>query len=634
MAANVLQDPISNYQKLTAFKPSPPWGFVATEVVRLLRTYSTGLSIAIGADEITAAWKAHQTHSNRPLVYTGTIVRILRQPPELWLILVQDGSYIAMYPNTIFLKRFETGTVIYFAARDVRHYDGRMNGFYPEIVELVRKTFRKDSAASRGDHTALKESELVKRGSNLHSPADIGKFPHAHVGPQPADTPSQERSSDDPADRISAIALSTVSILFDLNSISPDMLDLPEPMHSFTLQRIWDERCLTPLWIFAVVVDLKLDEDCQVRLQDPSNSDIADQPSVVWKPPHEFKIALSTLRPGFYVLLNKSVIQPTGDSFEVFCNQDTACFYTTGEGPGEKTITSGVYVAGSDEIAASQKRRRVDTVLSKMDSVVDTRSVAILMNPAWQPRFVAHARVVGTPITTDPLVMTIPCDHKVSFNVTGVEMVRRAACIVVGDEVLLQNVEWVASHDGSGAQRGAWVAGSIDNLSMMAGILNSPIARRISPLRDCVAACVPASTDHPVAKSRMPAFLTVHVLVYIQRVEACARRSEVYFEVIDGTSTNYATRVADGLHGTGEKLQEVADRSQVADIVLEVVLPEHHFRHVFESQEGSSFWESNPTQLIGNSTHKLQRGRWLMTLTCFPLSTRKPCVRAFVPYQW
>lgn len=635
MAANILQEPVANYQTLTAFKPPPPWGFVAAEIVRLLRTYSTGLSIAIGADEITAAWKAHQARPKRPLVYTGTIVRILPQPPELWLILVQDGSYIAMYPNTIFLKRFKTGTVISFAARDARHYEKRMNGFYPDIVELVRRTFRKDSAASRGDYTALKESELEERTSNLHSPADIGKFPHAHIGPQPADTPSQERSSVDPADRVTTIALSTIHILFDLSSISTDVLGLPEPMHSFTLQRVWNERCLTPLWIFAVVVDLELDKDCQVRLQDPSYCDITDQPSVLWKPPREFQIALSVLRPGFSVLLNKPVIQPTGDSFEVFCNQDTACFYTAQEGCAEQTITSGVYVAGSKETTVTQKRRRVDTVLSKMDSVVDTRSVSTLVNRTWQPKFVTHARVVGIPIATDPLVMTIPCDHEVSFKVTGVEMMRRAACIVVGDEVLLRNVEWVVSCDESSTPSGAWVAGSVDNLSMMTGILNSPIARRISPLRDCVATCVPFPTNHSRTKSRIPGFVTFHVLVYVQKVEACEETKQVRFKVSDGSHTNdYPTHAMDKFYGTGERLQQITDRGQVANKSLDVVLPKHHFRQVFECRDGPSFWESNYIELIKNSTHKLQRGRWLMTLTCYPLSSKKPCVRAFVPYQW
>lgn len=627
MATNILQDPVANYQILTAFKPPPPWGFVAAEIVRLLRTYSTGLSIAIGADEITAAWQVHRTQPNRPLVYTGTVVRILPCPPELWLIRVQDGSHVAMYPNTAFLKRFETGTVLSFAAKDVSHHEKRSNGVYPDLVELVQRMFRKDSAALRGDHTTLQQARPEKGGSKLYSPSDIGKFPYGRAGPQPADTFSQERSSDDPADRVTSIVSSTTSILFDLNSISSEVLNMSEPMHSYTLQRIWNERCLIPLWIFAVVVDLQLDEGCQIRLQDLSDHHMADQPSVLWKPPPDFKNALSVLRPGFYVLLSKPVVQPTGDSFEVFCSQDTVCYYTVGEKSAGTTMMGGIYVTDSDKNSAAQKRRRVDTILSEMDSVVDTRHVSALVNPASQPNFIAHARVVGAPISVDPLVTVIPCDHNVSIKVTGVEMSRRAACIVAGDEVLLQNMEWVVSEDENSTERGGWVAGSVDNLSMMVGVLNSPIARRILPLKDCFSTSKLHHSGHLGASS----FKTFHVLVHVRKLEVCSKDRQVHLKISDEASTGDLFEHAVGDNETS--LQYTADRSLATEI-YDVVLPEHHFQQLFECHDSYSFWESNHDELVENSISRLQRGRWLMTLTCFPPSSKSPCVRAFVPYQW
>lgn len=628
MATNILAAPVAKLQ--SELKTPAPWGFVARHLVSLIKSYSTGLPFEVAAHEVSVAWKKHcKTAQSCPRVLTGTITHVAYGSPEVWLVRLEDATEVAVYAHCNYSGTVAPASVVSFAAANVLE-PRSAQGAVPEHVRMVRYALRKASTGSDGETNGVQTPTKNVEETNSQSPVDVMKFASRKGQPQNAATPSQVVDPADPGGSVTRVVLPTPNIFFDLESISPAALGLKEPPRAFSLQRVWNERTLTPSWIYAAVVDVEREEDCIVRFQDLPTDDVADQPSVLWRVPRELDGVIGVLKPGFHVLLRNPLVQPTGESFEVLCAPHTTCYYVAKSTTKRLvTLLRPVLQEITNTGPRAVKRQRVDQDLSQSTTVVDMKQVEDLANPESQPEFVTHARVTGAPKKEDSYLTAVPCQHGVVVRVVGQKMARRAAQCTVGDEILLQGMIWaMPSNSSGGPEPTGWIAGSIDNLSSMTGVLWSPLVRHIVSLRDVALLGAKATSS-----------TTAHVLVRIQNAIPNSESRELLLSVTDcrdgGSSSPTHLLVPDILgHGEIENTGHPGKQTRESDRAWDVKVRDTCFESLFWSQMNKSFWDDESMALLVDCLPRLRAGQWLMTLTCHPTEESPlPEVCACVSYN-
>ena len=629
MPANSLERPVAQLQPL--LNPPPPWGFVARHLVALLAAYSTGLSFQVAADEVSAAWARHRrARAARPRVLTATVTHVAPGPPEVWLVRTADAAAAdaAVYAHSNY-----SGVV---APRAVVALDARClvappapRGAVADHVRLVRTAFR--DAADEAARAPATPERKPRRGAS-ESPVDVIKFAAKSARAQTAATPSQQFDAQVPGGAVTQVVMPTPYVFFDLDSIRPGALGLDEPPEAFSLQRVWNERTLTPRWVYAVVAQVKWEEEnAVVRLHDFTDAEEADQPSVLCTLPKELGSLAELLEPGYHVLFGNLAVEPNGNSFNLACTALTTCYYSrkTCAGPSD-TVDKAVMRDITNISGREGKRRRTDAVLSQASSVVSTRQVSGLASPQAQEEFVCHARVVAATKKQGDISATLTCEDGVTVTVAGPRLIQQAMRANVGDEFLFQEMKFVSKGVSTDGIEGCgWVAGCMDNLSTMTGVLFSPIVRQLEPLRVCYS---------KRAVTVCSSIRTAHALVRIHGAGPRTEQKKVVLSVSDCNNTV-----------TSSLTQAIASGDTVRDMGLpghedkelegkntrwQIALRDNCFEALVWSPGEESLSEGEKIERVVDMLPRLKAKPWLVTLIVYPdKEARLPEVSACVPCQ-
>ena len=489
-----------------------------------------------------------------------------------------------MYAHSRHVARFSSGVNIRFAATVM---DPRTEiPLYAESVAIAKQTFAMQStfvsATSDSNQAGAKRSDL-------RSPVDITKVRRS----QTADTPSQQTN----VPQITHAVLPTVLVIFDLDSLPPSHLGLADPLPSYNLQRVWNERSLTPAAIYAAVVEVSQDE-AYVRLQDPCNS-IHDQPSVLWRLEQSHIPFLHMLQVGCTVLLTQPTIQPTGNSFDVNFTDDTLCFYRAAPVQQPQQLSEPCS-------APPQKRRRVSdtpsTDFSSPTSPMDTHTLATLSDIDAARDLVVFAQIVAMPVQEDAHVIAMSCTNGITMRLVGKETCERATQLRIGDQVLFQSVNWTSASRSLPSQTPAgWAASHVDNLSTMRGVLHASFVRNVVRLRDV----------HRIMQSNEKDIHSVHVCVRVVDVGLTHDSHEVHLSVMDHDASNGKEPV---LRDVTNVLHQAQERK--VETKLDVLVVDPCFEHFFRISSRRAFWKGDAAQTIAGCFERVKREHWIMALTC------------------
>lgn len=611
----VLDTPVDRLQ--TLLKPPLPWSFVAGQLVALLKRYSNGLSFEIAAEEISSAWQAHENqtiHEDPSLFMSGKILAIAPGPPELWLARLSDSSIVAWFAHSSLERRFKIGTEFSFATSEAMEvannspdseflrlareaFEGISSGVYtsPECVDSSTKTDPHSTPAKRVPR------HMPGEGSS-QSPADITKFPS--LGEKKAITPSQVPESN-LTSGLKKVLLPTARIYADLDTIDHAVIGLLEPPESFSLQRVWNERSLTPSWIFASVVEVN-ELHLSIRLQNPSLNQVSDQPSVLWRLAPEFNGLANILKSGFEVLLQNPSVEPTGSSFELLCLPHTSCYYRRKQCPGVLEKESG-----PDSVQATRptKRRRVEPDLAELITTVTTKELSQLICPESQSVLTVHSRVIAPPEAQGSIVSILSCEHDVRIRVTGLRMVEKSTSIQPGDEILFRDVVWVPPVISFGSQTLAgWFAQSFENLSVMNGFLLSSFTRIVHRMNSI------SDLSSHIGKGRSScSSRTLHVRVHIHDISVSLGDKKLLVSVRDVSPS----RVHLSRENAGYDIEEAENmKNRDAQDLHQVAIHERGFEELFRTPNAQLFWSNDPERKVAHSLPRLRSGSWIMTVSC------------------
>ncbi|KAI0559089.1 hypothetical protein FGB62_169g218 [Gracilaria domingensis] len=459
MSSCMLQAPVLEIQKKLKLKRQLPWGYVAASLVSLLRRYSTGLSLSVVCDEILAQHQSQrqgeeceQTHCR------AIIVRVTKEPPEIWLIHLADGRYVAFYAHSKLFSRFKPGVSFSFPSNALGF--SSCEDVQAEALAHARK-------ALNSSPTSFATPKAADRAL---SPVDIAKLNHAPNSL--VESPSSKSTSLIPT--LSAVILPTPTVLVDLDSVPSNTLNLNEPIESFTLQRVWNERSLHPSYIFARVVEVN-PKNKHIRIQDQSSDLSITQPSVLWLL-HENQYSYADMvEEGCFVLLERPAVQPNGNSFFVIANECTTCYYRKFSSAAKTNLRSlpraTIIVP---ESPPRKRQRRRDPDLSQSQNPVDSRALTQLLEPHLQKEFVLVSVAERQPIIEDVHLAEVQCPNNVRIRIVGREMVKRCNSVSPGDQLLFEGVRWVAASTTLGSQTTAgWAASSFHNVSSLSSVLQS-----------------------------------------------------------------------------------------------------------------------------------------------------------------
>ncbi|CAN8061336.1 unnamed protein product [Agarophyton chilense] len=460
MSSNVLQAPVAEIQR--KLKRNLPWGSVAASLVSLLRRYSAGLSLSVACDEILAQHQSQLQSEEFPTHFHAVVIQVSAEPPEIWLIRLTNGRYVAFYAHSKLLARFKPGVSFSFPSEAMKY---SRQSVQIETLAFARKAL--SSVSTLGVNPKERE--------NARSPVDVAQLnrdPTEHAEALVKKSLSMTSS-------ISAAVLPTPTVLIDLDSLPANAFNVKGPVESFTLQRVWNERSLAPKYIFARVVQVQ--EGKHIRIQDQSPGIPSTQPSVLWLLHEDQYSYANMIEKGCHVLLERPVVQPNGNSFFVIANECTTCFY--------RKLTSAIKIIpqpvslGTVIVPESPPRKRLrrDPDLSKSLSVVDSHALAQLLEPHLQGDLVVFSKAVGRPVIENANLAEIRCLDRVCIRVVGTEMVTRCKSVLPGNQLLFEGVRWVVASVTFGSQTSAgWAASSFHNLSSLSSILHSPLLASFS----------------------------------------------------------------------------------------------------------------------------------------------------------
>lgn len=429
MVKNTLLHPVSELQKSRLTDSS--WAFLVSHLLRLLKLYSTGLSLPVILDHICSS---QRTVSLSPSFRSARIDGIANSP-NIWLLSLDDGSQVAHYPHSLFISRVHVG-----------------------MTFSILSKFPDPGLQTRAEIDALRLAAAILSKSStapIRSPQDVKSIA------QPAETPSQSADF-----TLKSVGFPTLAVLFHLNTFPFAAFGLTDPVASFTLQRVWNERSLLPMAVYSQVVSIDLTSGV-VHLQDCPEAHSA-QPVVRCLFTGGREMLLSALKPGCRLLLLSPDVHPNGSSFDLSTNESTTCAFSN----TPDVDCSSLIGNELDSKERLLKRARTDFDLSKSTSPLYISSMLSLSHPDLQPPLVVHTRVVKPPCREAHhpnswivFVDTIAVRIRETFD--------DLSHFYEGDEILLSGFQ-SCKQSPTG-----WVADSVDNLSTSKAVLYAPFLRKV-----------------------------------------------------------------------------------------------------------------------------------------------------------
>lgn len=545
---------------------STPWSELVIPLLALLKLYSTGLSLPLVTDELTILRRPPRTSGKVELHQA----KLLEQAtcPDVWKLSLSDGRHLILFVHSAVSKLslpIPTGVTLTFAAALCTpwHYTTA----HEEVLHLAVRNLKAQSAR---DNTG--NASVAQRAETL---SQAGEAPPKWV------------------------CYPTSSVLFHLHTFPAQSVGLPLGLEQYTLQKVWDERSLAPLAIYAHVTNVDCDSH-SVLLQDSMNLNTS-QPSVQCRFAEPHRPFLPILQPGCKLLLLNTVIEPTGGSFHVQTTPFTVCMFC--EAPPQSILSDALtsdYVDPKQTGSVLQpplKRVRPDSNLSLSVSPVGANSLSSLQNPASQAPFVVHGRLTEN-------LSESPETNKLVIFKCGITKFRlkeasgRLHQFQEGDELVFTGVQWSDEYK----ELAPWVAEEVANISAMRSILFAPfmtnrvqgaeVLRRLERLSPCS---------------------TAHVRVYIRRVQLLVECREARLHVVDAGDTEAGT------------------------LEWDIAVVHRGWHELFHEDDRDTFW-NGPAQRTADRCKAWILGEtWSMTLTCngakWPLSRLSACVVSTPPAQ-
>lgn len=433
---------------------------------------------------------------------------------------------------------------------------GASLSFASTIVEGVHHS------PAQHDALRLAISALRKNNQNETQSRECGK--------QQAETLSQ--STERPP---SYVCFPTKCVLLRLNTFRDAKLSLPLPVTKYTLQRVWDERDLSPPAIFAHIAHVNI-TDSVVMLQDSPSLAHTSQPSVQWFLSDHHVPFVNTFRNGCTLLLIKPVVQPTGDSFHISSTESTICVLATAGGQ-ECQFETGEGATILDP--PPPKRARLDSDLSLCSSPVSAASLSTLQQPSLQPPLIVHARLSANASHS----RDTPSDHVNNLIFTCASTTFRIPSFRVradqyreGDEVIFTGVQWQATGQ-------PWIVEHVYNISTMVSILYAPFMTHVingAEVQRRICSHGPCSTSHVYVR-----ILNVHVMS-------------------DSREVRLTVRDAKRIYGT-DATQE-----------WQIAVSHHGINDLFRVEGPDLFWNGDFMNIVQRCNSRLLNESWKMTLTC------------------
>lgn len=416
MTNNSLQLAISELQK-SHHVGSVSWSILASELLNLLKQYSSGLSFPVVVDQLSHLSPtlpiSHRVHS--------TTLVATHQNPTLWLLSLPGDRIHAHVPHPS-LRTLQLPTGV------------------PVNISLHPHLFQNPSCHSSAYSDALAAVKHALRGVTN---ADAAKKPTAN--------------------RLSPSSLSFPStpVWFHLDSFPTHCLDLRMPIESYSLQRVWQEASLYPHAVYAQVLHVE-PETAVVHLHDQCSLPADNRVVHCYFSPKHAPL-LADLRPSHSLLIMAPGVHPTPDSFTLSVPENSLCLFF--EQPQLSPRTD-----------LSLKRRRIDTqpdvsYLASCTAPVDASSLASLpsLPVDCNLKLTVHARLSEPPKMRAGMTL---CSHvEFSSGATRIRVVRSEchAEYCVGDEVLFIGVRRVEYF---------WTANKVENISTLTAILLAPFCIR------------------------------------------------------------------------------------------------------------------------------------------------------------
>lgn len=434
MTGNILLRSIKLLQE--SISVEHPWSILVTKLLRLLKLYSTGLTLSIARDHFN-----HQRCAVLPRfsTYSARLVEVV-DSPFVWQLHLNNGLQVAHFPHALFMSKGRPGlslTIATAPSEPSMHTTAETDALRIAIAALSGRLV---------SHLAV------------HCPQDMKSIP------QSAETPSQSANP-----LPTSVCFPTLAVLFHLDTFPLSLLGLTLPVHEFTLQRVWDTRDLAPPAVYARVVYIDVQSEI-IGLQDSSFS-TTSQPSVQFSLSGERASLINALVEGCRLLLLRPTVIPTGNSFNLMLNESTICFCG---GYKEESCLNSLYNVRDEEfeIPPLAKRPRTDDDLSKTKNTVTIASVLALSQPELQPPLVVHTRLTKRPLQDreDLKTWILSCDE---VNVKFHGFVSDFNHFTEGDELVLSGLQL---RIGTNSKK-EWVASQVDNLSTMSAVLFAPFVR-------------------------------------------------------------------------------------------------------------------------------------------------------------
>lgn len=418
MTRNSLDKAVSELQKCNCVG-SISWSTLALHLVRLLKLYSSGLSLPIVIDHLIS-----YQHKESPCtqILEAKIVAVIQSPP-VWLISFLDN------PNHVHA---------HIPDSSFRHVSLPIG---TRLTISLEHSFQNVSCRTAAETDALNAVQV-----RIHSDRKSDKL-HTSV---PTSLSFSSRSK----------------ILFHLDSFPRKKLPLSSSLESFTLQRVWNERSLYPEAVYASIVDTTLNP-LSVRLQDINPKD-SSQPSVECHFSPHFIPFIQQFLPGQKLLLLSPIVHPTETTFSLTLSDDSVCFHSQGA-----DISSDEAHQDSKNADGGAEQRPSKRLCVKKDSYSNDRlsplDASSLVNRQYSSnqKLVVHGR-----LTRRPTVSTVlpSISGNLQFNcepvqITVMQTVHTQDDYCVGDEVLFSGVQW---------NDGFFFAEDAANLSTMNAILLAP----------------------------------------------------------------------------------------------------------------------------------------------------------------
>lgn len=556
MTSNTLAHPTALLRK--SLKAAQPHSVIISQLLHLLNLYSNGLTLSIALDHIASGRKSSSSPSS---VQVAHIVEVAAPSPSVWHLSFSNGSKVAHFPDSsVTHLKVNPGVCITLATpfTDSSTY----NSAYEVALKIAIKCLRHPLITRTDDNSSDDVDDMVA-----------------------AETPSQSGCA-----LPTAVSFATVALLFHLDTFPISTLQLSLPIHHYTLQKVWNDRTLTPDAVYAHVYHVDV-PNCILRLQD-SPCLATSQPSVNFHLSLQRSPLIHTLQPGNILLLLSPIATPTGSSFDLAATGDTVCMFSKGSAD---EVNSSPLPHDEIELQRATKRKKVDEDLSKSSTFISLERVLRLSEPQLQPPLVVHARLVKKPVLfqdeVDHWVFGFGCvDVKVKVHYFNMEN----ASFLEGDEIILRGLTMNPFHQ--------WIVDELYNISTMTAILYAPFIQTVvdgHEIRRCIDSHCKCTT--------------CHVRVHINDITVSDDGTHLLFTLLDKP-----------LHDTPQSILSTPWDVRVDESVFNS-LPQVTNPKLFENLTSTNVLEL--TEIFQNDV-------WMMTLSCDGEKWPVARVRACASLRW